>query len=252
MGLRPALLALVEPDMRGDPMSPLRWTTKSTRNLASELTRQGHKVSADTVGDLLREAGFSLQANAKTIEGKQHPDRDAQFRYINDQAKEHISAGDPVISVDSKKKELVGQYKNAGRQWQPVGEPVTVKTHDFLDREGLGKAIPYGIYDIAANTGWVNIGTDHDTAAFAVESIRRWWQARGRHDYPHAARLMITADAGGSNGYRTRAWKSELAALATETGMDITVCHLPPGTSKWNRIEHRLFSHISMNWRGRP
>ncbi|MBT2406329.1 ISAzo13 family transposase [Streptomyces sp. ISL-87] len=252
VGLRPALLALVEPDMRGDPMSPLRWTTKSTRNLAGELTRQGHKVSADTVGDLLREAGFSLQANSKTVEGKQHPDRDAQFRYINDQAKDHISAGDPVISVDSKKKELVGQYKNAGREWQPAGEPVKVKTHDFLDREGPGKAIPYGIYDIAANTGWVSVGTDHDTAAFAVESIRRWWQARGRHDYPHATRLLITADAGGSNGYRTRAWKSELAGLATETGMGITVCHLPPGTSKWNRIEHRLFSHISMNWRGRP
>jgi transposase len=251
-GLRPALLALVEPDIRGDPISPLRWTTKSTRKLAAELTRQGHKVSADTVGDLLREEGFSLQANAKTIEGAQHSDRDAQFRYINDQAKEHMRAGDPVISVDTKKKELVGDYKNAGREWRPAGEPVLVKTHDFLDRQGPGKAIPYGIYDLAANTGWVSVGTDHDTAEFAVASIRRWWKARSRHDYPHATRVLITADAGGSNGYRTRAWKSELAALASQTGLQITVCHLPPGTSKWNKIEHRLFSHISMNWRGRP
>lgn len=251
-GLRPALLALVEPDTRGDPMSPLRWTTKSTRNLAAELTRQGHKVSADTVEDLLREEGFSLQANSKTIEGKQHPDRDAQFRYINEQAEQHIGAGNPVVSVDSKKKELVGDYKNVGREWQPSGDPVWVKTHDFLVREGPGKAIPYGIYDIAANAGWVSVGTDHDTAAFTVASLRRWWHACGRHDYPGAARLLITADAGGSNGYRTRLWKSELASLAAESGLDITVCHLPPGTSKWNRIERRLFSHISMNWRGRP
>jgi transposase len=251
-GLRTALLGLVEPDERGDPMSPLRWTTRSTRRLAAELTRQGHKVGADTVGDLLREEGFSLQANAKTVEGTQNPDRDAQFRYINEQAKQHIDAGDPVVSVDTKKKELVGDYKNNGRQWRPAGEPVQVKTHDFLDRQGPGKAIPYGIYDIAANTGWVNVGTDHDTAAFAVASIRRWWQARGRHDYPHATRLLITADAGGSNGHRTRAWKTELAALAARTGLEITVCHMPPGTSKWNRIEHRLFSHISMNWRGKP
>ncbi|MCX4571889.1 ISAzo13 family transposase [Streptomyces sp. NBC_01571] len=251
-GLRPALLALVEPDERGDPMSPLRWTVKSTRSLAAELSRQGYRVSADTVGDLLREEGFSLQAGAKTIEGKQHPDRDAQFRYINERARQHIAAGQPVISVDTKKKELVGDYKNAGHQWRPTGEPVLVKTHDFPDRQGPGKAIPYGIYDIAANTGWVSVGTDHDTAAFAVASIRRWWRARGRHDYPDATRLLITADAGGSNGYRTRAWKIELAALAAETGLDITVCHMPPGTSKWNKIEHRLFSHISMNWRGRP
>jgi transposase len=251
-GLRPALLSLVEPDMRGDPMSPLRWTTKSTRKLAAELTRQGHRVGADTVGDLLRQEGFSLQANAKTIEGKQHPDRDAQFRYINEQARGHRDVGQPVISVDTKKKELVGEYKNGGREWQPEGEPVEVKTHDFPDRQGLGKAIPYGIYDVSANTGWVNVGTDHDTAAFAVASVRRWWQARGHADYPHATRLLITADAGGSNGHRNRAWKTELAALAAETGLEITVCHLPPGTSKWNRIEHRLFSHITMNWRGRP
>ncbi|MFC9432137.1 ISAzo13 family transposase [Streptomyces sp. NPDC056987] len=251
-GLRSALLALVEPDERGDPMSPLRWTVKSTGSLAAELTRQGHRVIADTVGDLLREEGFSLQAGAKTIEGRQHPDRDAQFRYINKQAGQHIDAGQPVISVDTKKKELVGDYKNAGLQWRPAGEPVVANTHDFLDRQGPGKAIPYGIYDIAANTGWVSVGTDHDTAAFAVASIRRWWQARGRHDYPDATRLLITADAGGSNGYRTRAWKAELKALAAEMSLDITVCHMPPGTSKWNKIEHRLFSHISMNWRGRP
>lgn len=194
-GLRSALLALVEPDERGDPMSPLRWTTKSTRNLAAELTRQGHRVGADTVGDLLREEGFSLQASAKTIEGAQHPDRDAQFRCVNEQVKQHMDGGDPVISVDTKKKELVGDYKNNGRQWRPEGDPVQVKTHDFLDRQGPGKAIPYGIHDIAANTGWVNIGTDHDTAAFAVASIRRWWQARGKLDYPHASRLLITADA---------------------------------------------------------
>ncbi|MGW2206874.1 ISAzo13 family transposase [Streptomyces sp. NPDC001774] len=251
-GLRPALLALVEPDERGDPVSPLRWTVKSTRSLAAELTRQGHKVSADTVGDLRREEGFSLQANAKTIEGAQNPDRDAQFRYISEQAKSHIGAGQPVVSVDTKKKELVGEYKNNGRQWRPEGEPVQVRTHDFPDRQGPGKAIPYGIYDITANTGWVNVGTDHDTAAFAVASIRRWWQARGRLDYPDATRLLITADAGGSNGHRTRAWKTELAAFAAETGLTITVCHMPPGTSKWNKVEHRLFSHISMNWRGRP
>ncbi|CAM5289614.1 hypothetical protein STENM327S_06983 [Streptomyces tendae] len=218
-GLRTALLALVEPDERGDPMSPLRWTVKSTRGLAAALTGRGHRVSADTVGDLLREEGFSLQAGAKTIEGRQHPDRDAQFRYINEQARGHMGAGQPVISVDAKKKELIGEYKNAGLQRRPAGEPVTVRTHEFLDRQGPGKAIPYGIYDIAANTGWVTVGTDHDTAAFAVASIRRWWQARGRHDYPAATRLLITADAGGSNGYRTRAWKTELAGLAAETGL---------------------------------
>ncbi|MFJ4633789.1 ISAzo13 family transposase [Streptomyces sp. NPDC088847] len=236
----------------GDPMSPLRWTVKSTRNLAAELTRQGYRVSADTVGDLLREERFSLQVGAKTIEGKQHPDRDAQFRYINERVRVYMGAGQPVISVDAKKKERADNYKNVGRQWRPAGEPVLVRTHDFLDRQGPGKAIPYGIYDIAANTGWVSVGTDHDAAAFAVASIRRWWQGRGRHDYPDANRPLTTADAGGSNGYRTRTWKTELAALAAETGLDITVCHMPPGTSKWNKIEHRLFSHISMNWRGRP
>jgi Rhodopirellula transposase DDE domain len=250
-GLRPALLALVEPDMRGDPMSPLRWTTKSTRKLAAELTGQGHRISADTVADVLREEGFSLQGNAKTIEGKQSPDRDAQFRYIRGQAAGHLAAGQPVISVDTKKKEKVGNFANGGAEWEPAGRPVRVRDHDFPDEE-TGKAVPYGIYDVAANAGWVNVGTDGDTAAFAVESIRRWWQAAGALAYPDAARLLITADAGGSNGYRTRAWKTELAALAAETGLDITVCHFPPGTSKWNKIEHRLFSAISMNWRGRP
>ena len=250
-GLRPALLALVEPDVRGDPMSPLRWTTKSLRALAAELTRQGHRVSADTVADLLHEEGFSLQGNAKTLEGRQHPDRDAQFRYINDQVKAHLGSSDPVVSVDTKKKELVGAYKNGGREWRPKGEPAEVATHDFPDPD-LGKAIPYGVYDVAANAGWVSVGTDHDTAAFAVESLRRWWQAQGGAAYPRARRLLVTADAGGSNGYRTRAWKAELAAFAAQAGLEITVCHFPPGTSKWNAIEHRLFSHISMNWRGRP
>jgi hypothetical protein len=250
-GLVPALLALVEPGERGDPVSPLRWTTKSTRKLAAELTAQGHKVGADTVADLLRAEGFSLQGNAKTIEGKQHPDRDAQFRYISEQARAHQDAGDPVISVDTKKKELVGEFRNAGREWRPQGQPAATRTHDFPG-DSAGKAIPYGVYDIAGNTGWVNVGTDHDTAAFAVESTRRWWKAAGSSGYPQAARLLITADAGGSNGYRTRAWKAELAALAVETGLEITCCHFPPGTSKWNKIEHRLFSAITMNWRGRP
>ena len=232
-------------------MSPLRWTAKSTRVLAGELTAQGHKVSADTVGDLLREEGFSLQGNAKTTEGTQHPDRDAQFRYISEQARACQVAGDPVISVDTKKKELVGDFANGGKEYRPKGSPVPVRTHDFMDKD-LGKAIPYGVYDVAADAGWVNVGTDHDTAAFAVESIRRWWKAMGRAAYPHARQLLITADAGGSNSYRTRAWKAELAAFALETGLAVTVCHFPPGTSKWNKIEHRLFSHITMNWRGRP
>src|SRR5215469_8706147 len=250
-GLRAALLALVEPDERGDPVSPLRWTAKSTRALAAELTAQGHKVGADTVGDLLREQGFSLQGNVKAIEGAQHPDRDAQFRSISEQARGHQEAGDPVISVDTKKKELVGQFANGAKGYRPKGSPVPVRTHDFMDAE-LGKAIPYGVYDVAANAGWVNVGTDHDTAAFAVESIRRWWTAMGQAAYPCAGRLLITADAGGSNGYRARAWKAELAAFALQTGLAVTVCHFPPGTSKWNKIENRLFSHITMNWRGRP
>jgi Rhodopirellula transposase DDE domain len=246
-----ALEALIAPTTRGDPMSPLRWTCKSTRSLAAALTERGHPVSDFVVRRLLRQLGYSLQANAKTTEGAQHPDRDAQFGYLNDQAQAHLAAGDPVISVDTKKKELVGAYKNGGREWQPKGQPEQVKVHDFIDQQ-LGKANPYGVYDVAADTGWVSVGTDHDTAAFAVESIRRWWQAVGAATYPGASRLLICADGGGSNGYRTRQWKTELAALATDTGLSITVCHLPPGTSKWNKIEHRLFSHISMNWRGRP
>ena len=247
-GLLPALLGLVEPTRRGDPTSPLCWTTLSVRRLAGELTAAGHTVSQETVAKLLREQGFSLQGNAKTIEGGQHVDRDAQFSYLNDQASEHLAGGDPVISVDTKKKELVGSYKNNGAEWRPAGSPEQVKVHDFIDKT-LGKANPYGVYDLAADTGWVSVGTDHDTAAFAANTIRSWWQSTGHLAYPDASRLLITADGGGSNGYRTRLWKTDLAA---ETGLVITVCHLPPGTSKWNKIEHRLFSHISMNWRGRP
>ena len=250
-GLRQALLELVEPSSRGDPQSPLRWTTKATRKLAEELTKGGHGVSAWTVANLLRAEHFSLQAASKQLEGRQHQDRDAQFRYINEQAKAHIEAGCPVVSVDTKKKELVGEYKNGGREWQPTGDPVRVKVHDFIDHQ-LGKAIPYGVYDVGANTGWVAVGRDHDTAAFAVQTLRRWWDQVGKPAYPAATRLLVCADGGGSNGYRTRLWKVELAKLAAETGLTITVCHLPPGTSKWNKIEHRLFSHISMNWRGRP
>ena len=245
-----ALLALVEPTRRGDPESALSWTTLSTRKLADELTAAGHRVGPDTVARLLHEQGFSLQGNAKTLEGGQHPDRDGQFSYLNDRASEHLAAGDPVVSVDAKKKELVGAYKNGGKEWRPGGDPEQVKVHDFID-PALGKANPYGVYDLATDTGWVSVGTDHDTAAFAVATIRRWWQSAAA-SYPTASRLMITADGGGSNGYRTRLWKTELAALAAETGLAITVCHLPPGTSKWNKVEHRLFSHISMNWRGRP
>ncbi|MDP4510552.1 ISAzo13 family transposase [Nonomuraea turcica] len=251
-GLVPALLALVEPDERGDPESPLRWTTKSLRHLADELTRQGHTVSAPTVGALLRRNGFSLQGTRKTLEGTQHPDRDAQFRYINEQVKHHQTVGEPVISVDTKKREQLGLLPNAGREWRPKGDPVQVVDHSFFTGPQVEQAIPYGIYDLTRNTGWVNVGVDHDTSVFAVESIRRWWKACGSRDYPHAGCLLITADAGGSNSYRYRVWKSELAALAAETGLAITVCHFPPGTSKWNKIEHRLFSHITLNWRGRP
>ncbi|MET8631159.1 ISAzo13 family transposase, partial [Kitasatospora sp. NPDC004669] len=252
-GLVDALMALVEPDERGDPESPLRWTTKSLRHLAEELGRQGHPVSAPTVGRLLKQAGFSLQSNAKTLEGSQHPDRDAQFHYLNEQVKQHQAAGEPVISVDTKKREQIGRLPMAGREWRPKGDPVQVEDHHFFfSGPDVEQAIPYGVYDIARNAGWVNVGVDHDTATFAVESIRRWWKTRGQIDYPIATRLLITADAGGSNGYRYRVWKSELAALAAETGLVITVCHFPPSTSKWNKIEHRLFSHITHNWRGRP
>jgi Rhodopirellula transposase DDE domain len=246
-----ALDALVDPDSRGDPESPLRWTCKSTRQLAEALNAQGHAVSHVLVAALLHELDFSLQANAKTIEGKQHPERDAQFRYINEQVRRYLRRGDPVISVDTKKKELVGPYKNGGREWQPVGQPERVKTHDFIDQE-LGKAIPYGVYDLRRNQGFVSVGTDHDTAAFAVHAVRTWWTSDGALAYPTTRRLLICADAGGSNGYRVRLWKIELARLAAEAGLAITVCHFPPGTSKWNKIEHRLFAAISTNWRGKP
>lgn len=249
-GLVAALEALVDPGSRGDPMCPLRWTTKSTAKLAEQLSAQGSAVSARTVARLLKENGYSLQGNAKTIEGSAHPDRDAQFGYIATQVEAFQAAGDPVVSVDTKKRELVGNYAKAGREWEPAGQPRAVNDHDFPGE--LGKVAPYGVYDLAANTGWVNVGTDRDTAQFAVESIRRWWTSVGRHAYPDAARLLITADAGGSNGARLRLWKTELAALATETGLQITVLHFPPGTSKWNKVEHRLFSAITMNWRGRP
>jgi hypothetical protein len=249
--LEAALDALVDPDSRGDPMSPLRWTCKSTGQLALALTRGGHRVSAETVGKLLRESGYSLQANVKTTEGSQHPDRDAQFRYLNEQARQFRDAGLPVVSVDAKKKELIGEFKNVGREWEPKGEPVPVRVHDFLVPE-LGKAIPYGIYDLERNVGWVNVGQDHDTATFAVESLKRWWHGDGALAYPDAGQLLICCDGGGSNGYRLRLWKYELSRFASDSGLAVTVCHLPPGTSKWNKIEHRLFSHVSMNWRGRP
>jgi len=243
--------ALVEPLTRGDPESPLRWTCKSTRQLAKELARQGYETRNVTIAELLHQLDYSLQANAKTLEGASHPDRDSQFNYINEQVKRFLKQGQPVISVDTKKKELIGNFKNGGKEWQPKGEPETVEIHDFAGPKSP-KVIPYGIYDVGKNLGWVNVGCDHDTASFAVASIRRWWYSMGRLVYPQAKELLIGADSGGSNGYRIRRWKVELQQLATETGFQITTCHFPPGTSKWNKIEHRLFSHISMNWRSRP
>jgi hypothetical protein len=253
-GLLVALDELVHPETRGNPMSLLRWTSKSSSKLAQNLVGQGFEVSSRTVLRLLHELGYSLQANAKVTEGRQHPDRDAQFRYLADMAASFIDDDQPAISVDTKKKELIGDYANGGAEWSPAGEPERTQVHDFADRS-LGeyaKAIPYGIYDVANNEGWVSVGDVADTATFAVESIRRWWMQMGRNRFPDADRLLITADAGGSNGYRLRAWKVELARLAEETGLRITVCHYPPGTSKWNKIEHRMFSFITTNWRGKP
>jgi len=251
----PSLLAdlerLIEPTTRGDPETPLRWTCRSVRQLAEELQRQGHKVSYWLVGELLRHLGYSLQANRKTIEGSDHPDRNEQFEHISRRTRTFLRAGDPVISVDTKKKELVGNFKNGGRELRPKGDPENVLVHDFVDPE-LGRAIPYGVYDVGNNSGWVSVGMDHDTSSFAVETIRRWWRSMGRRLYPRAKRLLVTADAGGSNGPKVRLWKVELQKLANELGMEISVCHFPPGTSKWNKIEHRLFSFISMNWRGKP
>ncbi len=250
-GLIKALDALVHPLTRGNPMSMLRWTSKSTYELADELCRQGFDVSAELVRRLLHDMGYSLQAPAKQKEGTSHPDRDQQFKYLNATAERFSTEGQPVISVDSKKKELVGEFANGGTEWQPSGEPTEVQTHDFID-ETLGKAVPYGVYDVDADEGWVSVGQSADTSEFAVESIRRWWELMGKERYPLATKLLITADAGGSNGPRLRAWKVELARLAAETGLEITICHYPPGTSKWNKIEHRMFSFITMNWRGRP
>jgi Rhodopirellula transposase DDE domain len=249
--LLPALEALVEPVTRGDPESPLRWTCKSTRRLAEELTRQGHRVGARTVAALLHEAGYSLQANRKTREGLAHPDRNAQFEYINASVARSLIRDQPAISVDTKKKELVGDFKNGGREWRPRGKPEEVRVHDFLDKT-LGKAIPYGVYDMINDQGWVSVGIDHDTAQFAANSIRRWWNEMGQDRFPKAKELLITADGGGSNGHRIRLWKVSLQVLADELGLTLNVCHFPPGTSKWNKIEHRLFSFITQNWRGKP
>ena len=243
--------ALVEPTSRGDPMSPLRWTCKSTTRLAAELARKGHRVSQRTVCDLLARLNYSLQSVRKTREGAQHPDRDAQFQYIATMVRKFQAQRQPVISVDTKKKELIGDFKNAGREWQRKGQPEEVRVHDFID-EDLGKVAPYGVYDVTANVGWVSVGIDHDTAEFAVQSIRRWWLEMGRPMYKQAKRLLITADCGGSNGYRVRLWRVQLQRLADEQGLRIQVCHFPPGTSKWNKIEHRMFCHITNNWRGRP
>jgi hypothetical protein len=246
-----ALESLVEPLTRGDPESPLRWTCKSTRTLAEELTRQGHAISDRTVAALLYEAGYSLQANCKTREGRQHPDRNAQFEYINAQARRFQRRRQPVISVDTKKKELVGDFKNAGREWRPQGEPEQVRVHDFLDKE-RGKAIPYGVYDVTHNQGWVSVGIDHDTAYFAAASIRRWWEEMGVRRFPRAEELLITADGGGSNSHRSRLWKLALQELADDIGLKLRMCHFPPGTSKWNKVEHSLFCFITNNWRGQP
>ena len=250
-GLQAALEQLIEPVTRGDPRSPLRWTCKSTTRLAGELTVQGHPVSASTVGRLLIAAGYSLQSNRKTKEGTSHPDRNAQFEYLNATVQDFQQRGQPVISVDTKKKELVGEFRSGGREWQPKGEPVEVLIHDFMDPD-LGKAIPYGVYDLTENQGWVSVGIDHDTARFATEAIRRWWRKMGVKCYRQAGELLITADGGGSNGIRSRLWKVALQDLATHLGIPIRVCHFPPGTSKWNKIEHRMFCHITQNWRGRP
>ena len=248
---RTDLEKLLESTTRGDPEAPLRWTSKSVRNLTAELNRMNHVVSHQVVADLLHELGYSLQANTKTKEGSNHPDRDEQFEHLNGKVKWCLGRKQPVISVDTKKKELVGDFKNGGRELRPQGDPEKVRVHDFLDKR-LGRATPYGIYDIGNNSGWVSVGIDHDTAEFAVESIRRWWKRMGQLTYPRATRLLITADAGGSNGSRLRLWKLELQKLSDETGLRIAVCHFPPGTSKWNKIEHRLFSFISQNWRGKP
>jgi transposase len=249
--LKSDLERLIDPATRGDPESPLRWTCKSVRKLTEELKGMGHVTSRRMVAELLHELGYSLQANRKTIEGAGHPDRNAQFEHINRKVRTALKAGEPVISVDTKKKELVGNFKNSGRGLQPEGTPEEVRVHDFAI-PGLGRVSPYGIYDLGRNSGWVSVGVDHDTSAFAVESIRRWWYSMGQAIYPRAERLLITADGGGSNGSRVRLWKRELQRLATETGLKIAVCHFPPGTSKWNKIEHRLFSFISQNWRGKP
>jgi transposase len=250
-GLLEALDELVNPATRGNPMSFLRWTSKSTAKLADDLVRQGFKITDDTVGRILKKLGYSLQAPVKAKEGTAHPDRDAQFVHLNEEVAGFFADGQPVISVDTKKKELVGEFANGGVEYQPQGEPERANVHNFVDKT-LGRAIPYGVYDLANDEGWVSVGDSADTAEFAVESVRRWWRSMGAERFPAATRLLITADAGGSNGYRVRAWKVNLAALAAETGLDITVCHYPPGTSKWNRIEHRMFSYITMNWRGRP
>ena len=249
--LRKDLEQLISPYTRGDPESPLRWTCKSVRKLAAELNRKGHQISHSSVASLLRDMNYSLQSNRKTTEGKQHPDRDAQFSYINQESRDQQGRGQPVISVDTKKKELVGDFKNAGREWRPKGDPEKVRGHDFIDKE-LGKVAPYGVYDLTRNNGWVSVGVDHDTAAFAVAAIRQWWRKMGRRAYSKASHLLITADSGGSNGARNRLWKVELQKMSNQTGLTITVCHFPPGTSKWNKIEHRMFSFITKNWRGKP